>query len=403
MRRGAPTGRGPAASRTSRRAEATLETPAGRRDAANGQPQVSDLPCSTRMVVQGSAVADVFMRTALSSVLALPMMRWALTHDVGEESRKLAFYRELGQAADPRATFPAPPKDVAVTTLPGSLFAFGPPGGRVEMLHFESSFEAVNPQVRESYAGFSENRTAWAQHWRHGDRPRPTLCVIHGFGASPYWLNSAFFNLPWLYGQGYDILLYVLPFHGVRQPKAAPFSGWGLFAHGLAHFNEAIIHGVHDLRVFIDHLLSLGVEQFGATGLSLGGYIAALLAAVDRRLAVSIPNAPVVSMGSLTRQWFPANLLVTRGGVAELGPEELEATIAVHSPLTYKPLIARKRRMIIGGLGDRLAPPEQSRMLWEHWGRCRLHWFPGNHVLHLNRGVYLKEMLEFMRGAGFAA
>lgn len=354
--------------------------------------------------MQGSAAADVLMRTALASVLSVPMLRWALTHDVREESGKLAFYRELAERADAAITFPAPPRDVPVTTLPSSLFAFGPAGGRVEMLHFESPFLAINPQVRESYAGFSENRTAWAQHWRHEDRPRPTLCVIHGFGASPYWLNSAFFNLPWLFSQGYDVLLYVLPFHGVRQPKAVPFSGWGLFAHGLAHFNEAIIHGVHDLRVFIDHLRALGVEQVGATGLSLGGYIAALLASVDDRLAVSIPNAPVVSMGSLTREWFPANLLAARGAlVTGLGSDGLESTVAVHSPLRYEPLIARRRRMIIGGLGDRLAPPEQSRMLWEHWGRCRLHWFPGNHVLHLNRGAYLKEMVAFMRGVGFEA
>jgi pimeloyl-ACP methyl ester carboxylesterase len=57
---------------------------------------------------------------------------------------------------------------------------------------------------------------------------------------------------------------------------------------------------------------------------------------------------------------------------------------------------AKQRRMIIGGLGDRLAPPEQAKALWEHWGRPRLHWYPGNHMLHVRRGVYLKEMEEFM-------
>ncbi|MGI8921686.1 MAG: alpha/beta fold hydrolase [Solirubrobacteraceae bacterium] len=57
--------------------------------------------------------------------------------------------------------------------------------------------------------------------------------------------------------------------------------------------------------------------------------------------------------------------------------------------------------MIVGGLGDRLAPPEQSRLPCEHWERCRLHWFPGSHVLHVERGNYFKEMLEFMRAAGF--
>jgi pimeloyl-ACP methyl ester carboxylesterase len=196
----------------------------------------------------------------------------------------------------------------------------------------------------------------------------------------------------------------VLPFHGERQPKSVPFSGWGLFAHGLAHLNEAIFQAVYDFRVFVDHLMAQGVEQVAVTGLSLGGYVAALLAEVDDRLALSIPNSPVVSIGPLIRRWFPASLLVAGGAqLARVERGELDRALAVHSPLTYKPLITPERRMIIGGLGDRLAPPEQSRMLWEHWDHCRLHWFPGNHVLHFNRGVYLEEMLAFMRGMGFGA
>jgi hypothetical protein len=365
---------------------------------------MSELDGPVRLVVAGSAAADVLLRTALASVLSVPMLTWALPGNVRRERPHIAFYRELADAADPQAAFPAPATGVRVRALPAPRFAFRPADGHVEMLRFDSPFAAINPAVRSSYGAFSENHTAWAQRWCHDDGPRPTLCVIHGFGASPYWLNSAFFNLPWLYGHGYDILLYVLPFHGVRQPRSAPFSGWGLFAHGFAHFNEAMLQGVYDFRVFFEHLIARGVDQVAVTGLSLGGYIAALLAEVDDRLALSVPNAPVVSMGTLIDQWFPANLLIAGGTrLAGIEREELDQALAVHSPLTYAPVIAPERRMIIGGLGDRLAPPEQSRMLWEHWDHCRLHWFPGNHVLHFNRGAYLEEMLAFMRGVGFAA
>jgi hypothetical protein len=370
----------------------------------SGQPESPELSCAGRVVVGASAVTDTLLRTAVASVLTVPMLSWARPQNVRRERPRLALYEELAAAADVEATFPAPEAGVAVKSSPAERVVLKPSEARVEMLRFESPFEALNPEVRESYAGFAENHTAWAQRWRHVDGPRPTLCVVHGFGASSYLLNSAFFALPWLFEQGYDVLLYVLPFHGVRQPKLVPFSGWGLFAHGFAHFNEAILHGVHDLRVFLDHLQADGVEQVGVTGLSLGGYIAALLAAVDDRLSVSIPNAPVVSMDRLIREWFPANLLVVGGAwAAGLDGEVLARALAVHSPLTYEPLLVRKRRMIIGGLGDRLAPPEQSVLLWEHWGRCALHWFPGNHVIHLNRAVYHREMLAFMQGVGFRA
>ena len=71
--------------------------------------------------------------------------------------------------------------------------------------------------------------------------------------------------------------------------------------------------------------------------------------------------------------------------------------LAVHSPLTYQPLIPKERLMVIAGAGDRLAPPKHARLLWGPLGQARIHWFPGNHLLHLDKGKYLKEIARFLR------
>ena len=357
----------------------------------------------TELVLRGSVAFDLALRTAVASAVTVPGLLWALGDDPRREREHLVFYRELAEARDPDRAFPAPKQAPRVSVLaPPRLLGHGAPREHVRMLRLESEFQAVNPALRASYAGHRENRLAWAQHWRHGDGARPTLAVIHGFGASPYWLNSAFFSLPRLYGQGYDILLYLLPFHGVRQARLAAFSGWGLFAHGFSHFNEAIAHAVHDFRCFMEYLSGEGSSQIAVTGLSLGGYVAALLAAVDERPALVIPNSPVVDVPALARQWFPANLALAAGATLwGIDLDEVEAAMAVHSPLTYPALIAHDRRMIIGGMGDRLAPPEQTRRLWEHWDRPRLHWFPGSHVLHAGKAAYLKEMLALMTALDF--
>src|SRR5690606_30584970 len=75
--------------------------------------------------------------------------------------------------------------------------------------------------------------------------------------------------------------------------------------------------------------------------------------------------------------------------------------LAVSNPLTYAPVVPKEGRMIVGGVGDRLAPPKHSRLLWEHWDRCALHWFPGSHLLHLDRGVYLEEIAKFLHRLEF--
>ena len=124
----------------------------------------------------------------------------------------------------------------------------------------------------------------------------------------------------------------------------------------------------------------------------------------DDRLEAVIPNCPVVTPATMLDDWFPANKLMGLGlRMSKISRDELKAGLSYHSPLNYRPLVPQDRRMIITGLGDRMAPPGQAVMLWEHWDHCRLHWFPGNHVLHFNRGAYLEEMLAFMRGVGFAA
>ena len=43
----------------------------------------------------------------------------------------------------------------------------------------------------------------------------------------------------------------------------------------------------------------------------------------------------------------------------------------------------------------------ETEPAWDHWDRCQIHWFPGNHVVHLDQGKYLKEMLAFMQGIDF--
>ncbi len=381
-----------------------VEAGGGERAAAGAEPRLGALSSSARLVLCGSVGFDLALRTLAACAVSAPALAWAAREDLRGDLAQLAFYRELASRADPSAAFPRPARSARITELePPRRMTFDPPAGRVRMLRFESPFQALNPAVRASYLAHRENRVAWAQHWSHDDGPRPTLAVIHGFGASPYWFNSAFFQLPRLYGLGYDVLLYLMPFHGVRQARLAAFSGWGLFAHGFAHFNEAIVHAVHDFRLFLDHLIRRGAGQVGVTGLSLGGYVAALLAAVEERLALVVPNAPVVEIASLAGQWFPANLAIagiTRSTQTDM--QEIQAALAVHCPLSYVPVVPHERRMIIGGLGDRLAPPEQARRLWEHWDRPRLHWYPGGHLLHAGRDAYFDVLLAFMAGNGFA-
>ncbi|WP_319455783.1 MULTISPECIES: alpha/beta hydrolase family protein [unclassified Mycobacterium] len=381
---------------------------AGADATAGGLPRRADLTWEQKLVVDASAVADLGLRTAIASLVGaamLPRVAGAVLRpsDSRAEHDGLRFYAELAAAKDPTVSFPAPSAPPRVSSRPANPVAEWMAHGRVQNIKFASSFEAINPAVRERRRGYERNNVVHAQHWMHDDGPHPTLCLIHGFMGSAYLFNGLFFSLPWFYRSGYDILLYTLPFHGRRAERHSPFSGYGYFADGFSGFAEAMAQAVHDFRSVLDYLEYTGVDRIALTGMSLGGYTSALIAAVDDRIQAVIPNVPVVTPESAFDDWFPANLLVRLGNrVTGTDAELMAGASRYHSPLNYAPLVPKDRRLIITGLGDRLAPPEQAEALWEHWDRCALHWFPGNHILHVSQPDYLRRMNRFMRDFMFA-
>jgi pimeloyl-ACP methyl ester carboxylesterase len=363
-----------------------MNTPAN-----GGLPDPWTLPLKTQLLYRGSVVADYGLRTGLASLVAAGTSASVLDRGTLQERQRLEFYAALPR--DPGLIF-QPPEPVTVERTLGAN-----PGidGHVELLRFNSHYQPINPELRRRYGRYANNQIARAQHWRHHDEPRQTLFVIHGFGASPAWFNSAFFSLKKFFAEGWDIVLFTLPFHGSRRSRGAPFNGVELFAHGIAVFTEAIIHAIHDLRALVGHLLDQGAPRVGATGLSLGGYTTALAAALEPRLDFAIPNSAVTWFPGLVESWFPVNLTGRAlRRLESVSTELLTGALSLHSPLSYQPQVPNDRLLIVAGLGDRLAPPEQSMRLWHHWDQPELRWFPGSHVIHFGRQEYLRAMRAMM-------
>jgi pimeloyl-ACP methyl ester carboxylesterase len=354
--------------------------------------------------VRAGATMDLVLRTVASTAvtgLAYPLGFRPEQVKRSFEDREL--YIEAAESGEPTRFFRMPPKRVDATVKDARFPLFRPRDGSCLDIRFESPYVPASPTERLEYLKHRKNRFAHARWWRHHRGPRPTIVAIHGFSADFYHLNEYFFALPWLYELGFDVVLHTLPFHGKRQTSFSPFSGFGFFSGGLSRINEAFGQAVYDFRILYDHLTEVHlVPKIGVTGVSLGGYSAALLAAVEPRLAFSVPIVPVVSLADLALEWQPMGTLM-RAGMHLLKKEIVDARhfLAVTSPLTYRPALPRERLMVVGGVADRLAPPKHARLLWEHWDRCRLHWFAGNHLVHFDRGAYLREIARFLRDVGF--
>jgi dienelactone hydrolase len=275
-------------------------------------------------------------------------------------------------------TFFAAPEAIAPRLAPQGD---GPLGTRIIDLSWDSPFVPFLPAARELYLAHRENSTAHARYWTSGPG-RPTIVLLHGWGGGTHWLTARAFDVAYWLKHGYDVVAFVLPFHGARAPGGK--SGALFPSANPLRTNEAFGQAIYDLRALSAWLRTRGATAVGAMGMSLGGYTTALWATIEE-LDFAVAMIPAVSMAALMwrhGEHSPARKHAVKAGVSE---DLLVDAFAVHAPTTRAPLVARDRLFVVAGRGDRITPPDQAEALAKHWGTDIL-WFDGGHLAQVGRG-----------------
>lgn len=321
---------------------------------------------------------------------------------VADLESAVGHYRSKGWLDRPDAALEAPPPlekiEIARRTVAGE---------RVEALRFESEFEPFDEVVRARFFAHRRNRDSHALLWRHGGSWRPVLISIHGYG-----MGRAAIDLPWLRRRGWDmaglhrdlgidVVYFVLPLHGPRADGVRSARGF-VDEHPLLT-TAAVSQAIWDLRRLVGWLRAQGATAIGLQGISLGGYVASLFAALDPALTVVMPTVPAVDLvpsvcGQVPQ--FQRDRWQRDGFEVDL----LSRAWSLHSPLAHRVRVPRAGRLLVAGFADRITPPPQVRALWEHWDQPELHWYPGSHLVWRGREPlqrrFADHLREHLRGGG---
>jgi pimeloyl-ACP methyl ester carboxylesterase len=251
-----------------------------------------------------------------------------------------------------------------------------------------SSFAAVSPG--EDGAGGDD---LLIDHWtRQPRRPLGTVVALHGFTMGSPRIDAVALFAEAFFRRGIDVALVTLPFHGRRTPPGARFSGEHFAVPDVGRLNESVRQAVYEIEGLVDWLRRSSGAPVGLLGLSLGGYIAALLGGLRDDLDFVVPMAPPVCFGDLAWRFFQRS----RGGEEAPGfsLEQLRLAFRVHSPLTYPLALPRERAFIVAGRGDRIVPAAHPHALWRHWGAPPIHWFSGGHLAPFGRAKLIAAVVE---------
>ena len=281
-------------------------------------------------------------------------------------------YERSGWLEKPQDFFTAPPVPTDVTVR-----KFGSRNGTHERLSFESGYSPHTGEPgSDRWMSYTGNHREYALMLRHRE-DRPWLVCVHGTEMGRAGLDMTLFRARHLHEDlGLNVILPVLPMHGPRAkglPKGAVFPGEDVMddVHGTAQ-------AVRDVRRVIAWIRSQQPgARIGLNSISLGGYVAALVASLEDDLTCAILGVP------------PANLVELLGrhsGLAKNDPRHQTLELAkpigrMLSPLSLKPKVPEGGRFIYAGVADRIVHPRQQVMqLWEHWGRPDIGWYRGGHT-----------------------
>ncbi|CPR12347.1 prolyl oligopeptidase family protein [Mycobacterium bohemicum DSM 44277] len=289
-----------------------------------------------------------------------------------EVAAAVEFYGARGWLDNPKRFFAAPPKLSEVSVRK-------PKGGKPSLyrIFFDSGYRPRRGEPgAQRYMGYTANEREYALLLRH-PQPRPWLVCVHGTEMGRAAMDLAIFRAWRLHEVlGLNVVMPVLPMHGPRArhlPKAAVFPG-----EDVLDDVHATAQAVWDIRRLLSWIRSEEPEsQIGLYGLSMGGYIAGLLAGLERGLTCAILGVPVADL---------VGLLGRHSGLGSDDPRRHTMEIAARigqmtSPLSLRPLVPQRGRFIYAGVADQVVHPrEQVVRLWEHWGKPEIVWYSGGHT-----------------------
>ena len=320
----------------------------------------------------------LFDEWALQAELANNRTRWPsidfrrrLRSELGDA---VEMFNDRGWVDDPRSYHHDPPplENPTIEQQRSGPFRF-------EHLTFESGYEPHPGEPgRDRWMQYEPNATAHAWLLRHPGPARPWLICVNGYRTGSPIVDFGAFNAHRLHRDlGINLAFPVQPLHG---PRAAGASGDRVMFAGAMNTVHTAAQALWDIRRLKSWITE--VEQapkVGASGISLGGFLTALLVCFEADLACAIAGIPECDLvRGMRRNVEP--LLPPFYEQWGLSWRSLERASRVVSPLAMEPLLPPEKLFIYAGLVDRWVRPGNVKTLWEQWGRPDICWYPGGHL-----------------------
>jgi 1-acyl-sn-glycerol-3-phosphate acyltransferase len=211
----------------------------------------------------------------------------------------------------------------------------------------------------------------------------PTVLMLHALLSATHLgyrrLARRFNELGW------NACFVHLPYHYSRVPRGY-WNGELAITADLIRNAEGLRQGVMEVRQLLRALRKIGCSDFGILGTSYGGWIGALLAAVEHDVRFVALMAPIVNVEHAI--WHNPGTAAMRKKLRRMKIEP--ALVARHfhlsSPTHIQPMCNPGRVLFVSGDFDTIARPEDLEEIHHRWR--------GSQLLRVRQGHFGYRMLR---------
>jgi 1-acyl-sn-glycerol-3-phosphate acyltransferase len=211
----------------------------------------------------------------------------------------------------------------------------------------------------------------------------PTVLMLHALLSAThfgYRRLARRFN-----ERGWNACFVHLPYHYSRVPRGY-WNGELAITADLIRNAEGLRQGVMEVRQLLAALRKLGCSEFGILGTSYGGWIGALLAAVERDLRFVALMAPIVNVEHAIWQNPGASFMRKELRRMNIEPSLVARHFHLSSPSHTEPMCDPGCVLFVSGDFDTIARPEHLEEIQQRWR--------GSQLLRVRQGHFGYRMLR---------
>jgi pimeloyl-ACP methyl ester carboxylesterase len=205
----------------------------------------------------------------------------------------------------------------------------------------------------------------------------PTVLMLHALMSASdvgYRKWAARFN-----ELGWNACFLHLPYHYSRVPPGY-WNGELAITADLIRNAEGLRQGVIEVRQLMAALRTRGSREFGLLGTSYGGWIGALVAAIEPDLRFVALMAPIVNVHHALWESPAAFTMRRELRRARIEPELVARHFRLGSPLHLDPAVPADRVLLVAGDYDLVARPRDIAALHQKW--------QGSELLRVSQGHF---------------